>query len=65
MVTLAIDSPKPSTTDYYINQKDGLWKIYDVKLDGVSMLSAFQFAYQNKIARTNIEQLISGLENAK
>lgn len=53
-----INDDKPLSIDYSMFQVDGAWKIYDVKIDGVSMVVNYRASFKNEISNTGIEKLI-------
>ncbi len=54
-----INGDKPLSIDYRMFQIDGAWKIYDVKIDGVSLVVNYRASFKNEISSTgSIEKLI-------
>ena len=46
---------------YYLHRRDGRWKIYDVALDGLSLVSSFRASFSTVIQREGMDRLIEQL----
>lgn len=46
---------------YRLHRRDGPWKIYDVTLEGVSMLTTYRISFASEIERTGLDALIERL----
>lgn len=57
----------PIPVDYKVHKKGGNWKIYDVRIDNVSLVSNYRSSFKAEIRRNRIEGLISRIKemNAK
>jgi len=57
----------PIPVDYKVRKKGGKWKIYDVKIDDVSLMSNYRSSFNAEIRRNGISGLISRIKemNAK
>jgi phospholipid transport system substrate-binding protein len=55
-------SPAKEVVDYYLSQQGDDWKVYNVKVNGISLLKAFQFTFKNMMLKTDLDQLITNLE---
>ncbi|MBI1195309.1 MAG: ABC transporter substrate-binding protein [Gammaproteobacteria bacterium] len=53
-----LNDDKPLSIDYSMFQVDGAWKIYDVKIDGVSLVVNYRASFKNEISNAGIEKLI-------
>ncbi len=56
------DGAQPIPIDYRLKLKDGDWLIYDVVIDGVSLLSNYRTGYSSKIRHYKLDGLIERLE---
>ncbi len=52
----------PIPIDYRMHKKDGVWKVYDLVIDNVSMISNYRGQFRVTIARSGIDGLIRELE---
>jgi phospholipid transport system substrate-binding protein len=48
--------------DYQMYLKDGAWKVYDVTIDGVSLVANYRSTFATEIRRKGIDGLIETLE---
>ncbi len=51
----------PIPIDYYMIERGSSWKVYDVVIDGVSMISNYRSQFRTTIATSGIEGLIEQL----
>lgn len=49
----------------FVDKKSGNWKVYDVVVEGVSVLQSFQTASAEDFKRNGIESMIAQLENTQ
>lgn len=58
---------QPDTVDYSLEKKDGMWKVYDVAVAGVSLITNYRDAFGQEIKAGGIDGLIKSLKakNAK
>jgi phospholipid transport system substrate-binding protein len=58
---------KPIPIDYKVHNKRGSWKVYDVKIDKVSLVSNYRSSFNSQIRKDGIDGLIKRLDemNAK
>jgi phospholipid transport system substrate-binding protein len=47
--------------NYRLIKRDGVWKVYDVVIDGVSLVSNYRTSFAGQIRRSGIDGLISEL----
>lgn len=52
----------PIPIDYRMHKEDGSWKVYDLVIDNVSMISSYRGQFRNSIGRSGIDGLIQELE---
>jgi len=55
------DSGTPVSIDYRLHQQDGEWKVFDVVVDGVSLVKNYRVMFDQEIANTGLDGLISAL----
>ncbi|VAW83275.1 hypothetical protein MNBD_GAMMA13-81 [hydrothermal vent metagenome] len=60
--TLIVDAGKRIPVNYKLRLKDGEWLVYDVVIEGVSMISNYRSSYQQIVKREGIQGLITRLE---
>lgn len=49
--------------DYSLYRRDGVWKVFDVSVDGVSLVQNYRSSFASEVSRNGIDGLISQLEN--
>lgn len=55
-------SGQPIPIDYSMYLKDGTWKVYDVSVDGPSLVITYRSEFDNQIRKCGIDCLIDKLE---
>ena len=57
----------PLEFSYYRNKQDGQWKIYNVGVDGISLVTVYRSSYSDAISSRGLDALIADIEanNAK
>jgi phospholipid transport system substrate-binding protein len=48
--------------NYSLRRRDGAWKVYDVKVDGISLVINYRSTFANQIRDEGIDAVISDLE---
>ena len=63
-VRAAIEIDKGKTVDvqYQVYLKDGVWKIYDINIEGISLAITYRTSFGETIRREGIDNLIAQLE---
>jgi len=56
------DGAPPVPISYRLYRKNGEWKVYDVVVDGVSLLSNYRKSFAAEIRKNGIDGLIASLE---
>jgi phospholipid transport system substrate-binding protein len=58
---------QPIPIDYRLYRKGGSWKVFDVKIDNVSLVSNYRSSFNSQIRRDGIDGLIKRIDemNAK
>jgi phospholipid transport system substrate-binding protein len=51
----------PATINYRMHVKDNSWKVYDVSVNGVSLVSAYRSAFASEIRQGGLDILIKSL----
>ncbi|NNJ92462.1 MAG: ABC transporter substrate-binding protein, partial [Gammaproteobacteria bacterium] len=49
--------------DYRLIQSGESWKVYDVVIDGMSLVSNYRSSFSGEIRRSGIDGLIKSLQN--
>lgn len=52
----------PITVNYRMRLVDGNWKVYDLDIEGLSLVKNFRTTYGREVAQTSLQQLIERLE---
>jgi len=51
----------PIALDYLLRQNDGQWKVFDVIIEGVSMVQTFRQQFDGELQRKSIRQVVNEL----
>lgn len=64
MVSSEIASPgtQPIEVDYRMHRADGRWKVYDVVVDGISLLINYRNAFAAELQQESLDGLIARIE---
>jgi phospholipid transport system substrate-binding protein len=54
---------KPVDVNYCLHQVDGEWKVFDVTVDGISIVSAYRSVFNSELRKHGIDDLIATLSN--
>ena len=54
---LVRDQSGPVSLDYYLHLKDGNWKVYDIAIDGMSLLANYRSQFDSILANSSFEHL--------
>jgi len=52
----------PVRLEYFLGRKDDAWKVYDVRIDGISLVTTFRKSYNITIRRKGLPVLIADLQ---
>ncbi|NOY17110.1 MAG: ABC transporter substrate-binding protein [Gammaproteobacteria bacterium] len=52
----------PVRLEYLLSKKDGNWKVYDIRIDGISLVTTFRKSYNITISRKGLSALIVDLQ---
>lgn len=53
----------PVPVDYELFQRDDAWRVYDVRIDGISMLQNYRTSFTNEIRRYQLSGLIERISD--
>jgi phospholipid transport system substrate-binding protein len=59
---ISVDQAVPVRLEYFLAQKEGEWKVYDVRIDGISLVTTYRNSYNVMISRKGLPVLIADLE---
>lgn len=66
-VTVRTEIPQqggfPLPINYSMELKDGAWKVFDVDIDGISMVKNYRSTFANEVKQGNVDDLIKKLTN--
>ena len=57
-----VDAAVPVRLEYFLGKKDGDWKVFDVRIDGISLVTTFRKSYNITISRKGLPVLIADLQ---
>ncbi len=60
--SIEIDKGKTVDVQYQVYLKDGKWKIYDIRIEGISLAITYRTSFGETIRREGIDSLIAQLE---
>lgn len=53
----------PIPLNYEVFQKEGTWKVYDISVDGISLVSNYRSTFTRKIKEDGVDGLIKSLQD--
>lgn len=53
---------QPITLDYDMEKRPGGWKVWDVRINGISLVANYRTEFDNQVRQTGIEGLIQALQ---
>jgi phospholipid transport system substrate-binding protein len=59
---IEVGAAVPVRLEYFLSKKDGGWKVYDVRIDGISLVTTFRKSYNIMISRKGLPVLIADLQ---
>ena len=59
---LQLEGGKPVEVQYLLYRSDGRWKIYDIRIEGISLAITYRTSFGAEIQRSGIDGLIAQLE---
>lgn len=59
---IEVDAAVPVRLEYFLSKKDSGWKVYDVRIDGISLVTTFRNSYNILISRDGLPMLIANLQ---
>jgi phospholipid transport system substrate-binding protein len=60
--TLIVTSSAEIPVDYKVYLKDGSWQVYDVIIEGVSLISNYRSSYQEIVRKDGFNGLLAQME---
>ena len=57
-----VDAAVPVRLEYFLTKKDSGWKVYDVRIDGISLVTTFRNSYNTAISQKGLPVLIADLQ---
>ncbi len=65
-VTVATEVSKPGAPpipiDYRMEKRDGAWKVFDVKVDNVSLVTTYRRSFNSEVRKSGIDGLVASLQ---
>ena len=59
---IEVGAAVPVSLEYFLSKKDSGWKVYDVRIDGISLVTTFRNSYNITISRNGLPMLIADLQ---
>lgn len=59
---IEVGAAVPVRLEYFLSKKDSGWKVYDVRIDGISLVTTFRNSYNILISRDGLPMLIANLQ---
>ena len=60
---LALGSGAPLKVTYVFRQKDSAWRVFDLAVDGLSLVKNFRSSFDQEISETSLQALIERIAN--
>lgn len=57
-----VNQAVPVRLEYFLTEKEGAWKVYDVRIDGISLVTTYRKSYDVAISRRGLPMLIAELQ---
>jgi len=61
--TRVIDGSKETPVDYRLYQNNQVWMVYDIKIEGVSLVGTFRQDFKSSLMRDGFDGLLSALKD--
>jgi phospholipid transport system substrate-binding protein len=64
MVHTVVSEPgrQPFAIDYRMSKASGSWKVYDVVVENLSLVTNYRSSFQSEVSRSGIDGLIKAIE---
>ena len=59
---IEVGAAVPVRLEYFLSKNDDGWKVYDVRIDGISLVTTFRKSYNITISRKGLPMLIADLQ---
>ncbi len=56
------DGAKPITLDYYLEKLSSSWKVYDIEVSGISLVTNYRDFFTSEVRKGGIDSLIKALQ---
>jgi len=65
MVRTVVNQPggQPIPIDYGMERTDGGWKVFDVVVDGVSLVTTYRSSFNDQIQKSGVDGLVKTLSD--
>jgi len=60
--TRVMDSNKTTPVEYRLHQRDGTWQVYDIKIEGVSLVGTFRKDFKGPLKKDGFDGLLKTLK---
>ena len=60
--TQMVGRNQPTAIDYYLSNASGGWKVYDVQVEGVSLVSAYRDEFTSIVSNNGVAGVIDALK---
>jgi len=60
--TRVIDGSRTTPVDYYLHQTDHGWMVYDIKIEGVSLVGTFREDFKSSLRQDGFDALLNALK---
>lgn len=60
--TQMVGRPQPVAIDYSLTNSSGSWRVYDVEVEGVSLIAAYRDEFNGLVSASGVAGLISALQ---
>jgi len=61
--TRVIDSNKTTPVEYRLHQNAGIWQVYDIKIEGVSLVGTFRKDFKGPLRKDGFDGLLKALRD--
>jgi len=59
--TRVVDANKTTPVAYRLHQRDGVWQVYDIKIEGVSLIGTFRKDFKGPLKKDGFDGLLKAL----
>jgi phospholipid transport system substrate-binding protein len=58
-----VDNGRTVPIDYQMAHEDGTWKVYDIKVDGISLVTNYRSDFNDRVTSVGVDGLIKDLQD--